>query len=87
MTPLNASSVQGLFSLRKGIPSKIKKKIALDCPKNENGLTQMIMMGKSIGHKWFYKGRSYPRLVSPSLSFMTQRNNFEPHAAWSTAGQ
>ena len=52
VTPQNAASSLGLFCLlNTGISSKNKikiKKIISDAPINENGLSQMIRMGKSI---------------------------------------
>ena len=57
MTPQNAASHLGLFCLLREFSSKIKQnlKITTDAPKNESGLTQMIVMGKSISQIWVKK--------------------------------
>ena len=54
MTPQNAASHLGLFYLYEEISSKneIKIKITPNTPKNESGLTQLIMMGESIRQIW-----------------------------------
>ena len=56
VTPQNAASHLGLFYLLTGNSSKneIIMKKTPDAPKNENGLIQMIRMGKSIRLKWVY---------------------------------
>ena len=41
-----------IFCLLNGISSKNEIKIKKKTPKNESGLTQMIMMGKSIRQIW-----------------------------------
>ena len=50
----NAASHLGLFYLLTKFSSKneMEMKNHTRCPKNENGLIQMIRMGKSIRHKW-----------------------------------
>ena len=41
----------GLFCLLREFLSQIEKKKIPNAPKNENGLTLLIMMGESIRHK------------------------------------
>ena len=52
--PQNMASHLGLFCLHREISSKneIKVKTTPNTPKNESGLTQLIMMGESIRQIW-----------------------------------
>ena len=70
MTPQNAASHLGLFCLLTCFSSKneIKIKFTPYAPKNENGLIQMIKMGKSIRHKWI---KRVERADCPAIDYVS----------------
>ena len=71
MTPQNATSHLGLFYLHREISSKngIKIKITPNTPKIESGLSQMIMMGKSILQIWV-KHFSFLSVINVLYNYM-----------------
>ena len=75
----NAASHLGLFCLLGGISSKNDMRIKNHYyPKNESGLTQLIMMGKSIRQIWVKMGEEVP----DGQMRISQDSSLEVWAAW-----
>ena len=71
MTLQNAASHLGLFCLHRGISSK--NRIEHSTPKNESGLIQLIMVGKSICQIW----------VNDNIKVLVVTRTGEPHRSQS----